>query len=222
MAGDLWVTAQDARDHWDASVGNYKHDLRDGAPKHHVYGEGNESECGAFFYGYDSLWLPASLLDDSRRKEFAAALFAASRHQMVRLHINKGMAGASPEVLGEVSRTATNPALLDAFTLAIIADIDETPAYPGFHREPMDMTKARDKARGIELAAAELRKVAPHSGSYVNECSFFNPSWRQEFWGNHYPKLRSIKTKYDPDGLFFVHHGVGSEDWSADGFARLD
>jgi hypothetical protein len=27
--------------------------------------------------------------------------------------------------------------------------------------------------------------------------------------------------KYDPDGLFFVHHGVGSEDWSADGFEKL-
>jgi hypothetical protein len=30
-----------------------------------------------------------------------------------------------------------------------------------------------------------------------------------------------VKKKYDPDGLFFVHHGVGSEDWSADGFVRL-
>jgi hypothetical protein len=27
--------------------------------------------------------------------------------------------------------------------------------------------------------------------------------------------------RYDPTGLFFVHHGVGSEDWSADGFTRL-
>jgi hypothetical protein len=27
--------------------------------------------------------------------------------------------------------------------------------------------------------------------------------------------------KYDADGLFFVHHGVGSEDWSADGFTRI-
>jgi hypothetical protein len=26
-----------------------------------------------------------------------------------------------------------------------------------------------------------------------------------------------IKKKYDPNGLFFVHHG----DWSADGFTRL-
>lgn len=24
--------------------------------------------------------------------------------------------------------------------------------------------------------------------------------------------------RYDPDGLFTTHHGVGSEEWSADGF----
>jgi hypothetical protein len=30
-----------------------------------------------------------------------------------------------------------------------------------------------------------------------------------------------VKKHYDPSGLFFVHHGVGSEDWSADGFTRL-
>ena len=31
----------------------------------------------------------------------------------------------------------------------------------------------------------------------------------------------SAQAKYDPDGLFFVHHGVGSETWSSDGFMRL-
>jgi hypothetical protein len=30
-----------------------------------------------------------------------------------------------------------------------------------------------------------------------------------------------VKRRYDPDGLFFVHHGVGSEDWSPDGFTRI-
>ena len=35
------------------------------------------------------------------------------------------------------------------------------------------------------------------------------------------PRLAEVKRKYDPTGLFFVHHGVGSEDWSADGFARV-
>jgi hypothetical protein len=32
--------------------------------------------------------------------------------------------------------------------------------------------------------------------------------------------LKRIKHRYDPDGMFIVHHGVGSEDWSADGFSR--
>jgi FAD/FMN-containing dehydrogenase len=221
VASPLVSWADDARGAWDPSASWFKHDPRDGAPKHHVWNRGNEGECGAFLYGYDSLWLPASLLDEARQQQLTTALFAASRHQMLRFHIGKGMAGAPPEVLAEVRQTATNPALLDAFTLVIIADGDEMPAFAGFKRTPVDMTKAHETARGIELAAAELRKIAPHSGSYLNEGSFFNPSWQEEFWGDHYSKLRTIKMKYDPDGLFFVHHGVGSEDWSADGFTPL-
>jgi hypothetical protein len=30
-----------------------------------------------------------------------------------------------------------------------------------------------------------------------------------------------VKKKYDPDGLFFVHNGIGSEQWSKDGFTKL-
>ena len=41
------------------------------------------------------------------------------------------------------------------------------------------------------------------------------------FWGPNYPRLARIKHRYDPDGLFFAHHMVGSEDWSEDGFTRL-
>jgi hypothetical protein len=67
----------------------------------------------------------------------------------------------------------------------------------------------------------ELRKVAPVAGSYVSESNFFEPAWQQSFWGSNYARLQSVKAKYDPDGLFFVHHGVGSEDWSDDGFTRL-
>jgi FAD/FMN-containing dehydrogenase len=68
----------------------------------------------------------------------------------------------------------------------------------------------------------QMRKLVANAGSYVSESNFFDEEWRESFWGPNYPRLLAVKDKYDPAGLFFVHHGVGSERWSADGFARLD
>jgi len=67
----------------------------------------------------------------------------------------------------------------------------------------------------------KLRKIVPDPGSYVSERNFFERSWQQSFWGSNYSQLQAVKAKYDPTGLFFVHQGVGSEGWSADGFTRL-
>jgi hypothetical protein len=61
-----------------------------------VWNRGNESECGAYLYGYDSLWMPASLVEKSRQKKLTAALFAASRHEMVRFQIGKGWLAHHP------------------------------------------------------------------------------------------------------------------------------
>jgi FAD/FMN-containing dehydrogenase len=66
----------------------------------------------------------------------------------------------------------------------------------------------------------ELSRVVPGPASYVAESNFFETDWRQSFWGPNYPRLAAVKQKYDPTGLFFVHHGVGSDQWSADGFVR--
>jgi FAD/FMN-containing dehydrogenase len=83
-----------------------------------------------------------------------------------------------------------------------------------------DQSAARIRADAIEKAMREVRKLLPTAGSYVSETNFFEPEWQQSFWGSNYARLRSVKEQYDPDGLFFVHHGVGSERWSADGFSR--
>ena len=195
-------------------------DARAGAPEGHAFWRGDQEQVGAFIHGYESLWMPQGLLAPARQAELSNALFAASRHKTVELHFNKGLAGAPAEPVAAAKETATNPAVLDAFVLVIIAD-GEGPAYPGLARPAMDVDAARKDARAIDRATAELAKVVPNGGSYVSESNFFNRSWQQAYWGTHYPKLQAVKKKYDPDGLFFVHHGVGSEEWSPDGFERI-
>jgi FAD/FMN-containing dehydrogenase len=222
LMAPLRAGAAAARGWWDVE-GNPAMipDTREDAPKNRGWWQGDEAQVGAFVHGFDSLWLPASLLQGDRQKELADALFAASRHKQVSLHINKGLAGAPPDALAAARDTATNPAVVDAFALAIIADGGE-PAYSGLARARVDLAAARDDAQTIASAAAELRKIVPNPGSYVSESNYFNGSWQDEYWGANYSRLREIKAKFDPDGLFIVHHGVGSEDWSADGFTRLD
>jgi FAD/FMN-containing dehydrogenase len=180
---------------------------------------GNQGEVGFYLYGYESAWLPASLLEKEEQKRLVAALFASSRHWRVSLHFNKGLAGAPPDTLAAARDTAMNPAVVDAFALAIIAG-GGPPAYPGIPGHQPDLIAARKNAAEIDQAMDELRKIVPDAGSYVSESNYFERSWQRSFWGPSYARLLQVKTKYDPTGLFFVHHGVGSEEWSADGFTR--
>jgi len=217
----LGAGAKEARHWWDVE-GNRSMvaDPREGAPKHHGWWTGDQDQVGAFIHGYESLWLPASLLQENQQPRLCDSLFAASRHKKLELHFNKGLAGAPAAALEASRDTATNPEVLNAFVLVIIAD-GERPSYPGLARPAMNLDNARKDARTIDQAADELRRIAPQAGSYVSESNFFNRSWQSAYWGTNYPKLQAIKKKYDASGLFFVHHGVGSEEWSADGFTRL-
>ena len=223
---DVSVGARPARTWWDVVARKKRgstamiSDPRPGAPVTHAWWSGDQGQVGAFVHGYDSVWLPAKLLQGDEQQRLVNALFAASRLKNVEMHFNKGIAGAPAEAVARTRDTATNPAVVDAFALVIIAD-GERPSYPGQARPAMDTTAARRNAHQIDLAIAELRKLVPDAGSYVSESNYFNASWQKAYWGGNYSKLRAIKTKYDPEGLFFVHHGVGSEDWSKDGFTRL-
>jgi FAD/FMN-containing dehydrogenase len=194
-------------------------DTRPGVPETHIWYAGNQGEVGKYWHGYESMWLPATLLENEEKSRLTDALFAAGRHWGVALHFNKGLAGAPPEAIAAARETATNPAVLSAFALAIIAG-GGSPVYPGVPGHEPDLNAARRNACEIRKSMDELRKIVPDAGSYVSESNFFDQSWQQSFWGPNYARLRAIKEKYDPTGLFFVHHGVGSEEWSADGFTR--
>ena len=109
----------------------------------------------------------------------------------------------------------------DAFALAITGAFGQ-PAYPGVPGHEPDEAAAQAQFDAVDQSMDEIRKLLPRVGSYVWETDFFQPNWQDAFWGENYARLRAIKQKYDPDGLFFLHHGVGSEDWSADGFTRTN
>src|SRR5262249_14830630 len=155
---------------------------------------------------------PASLLQAHRRQQLTEALVAAARHSTVELHLQKGLAGGSAEALAGATETATNPVVVNAYALAIIAS-EGPPAFSDLRGHEPDVADARRNANAIVQAMNELKKVAPNAGSYVAESSFFEREWQERYWGPNYPRLLSIKKKYDPSGLFFVHHGVGSEQW---------
>ena len=192
-------------------------DPRAGAPAYHAWWSGDQDQVYAFLHGYESIWLPAALLAQDRQARLAQALFDASRHWEVQLHFNKGLAGAPAEAIARSRDTATNPAALDAFALAIVAN----GGVPGLASLPYFSGLAHRHARAVDAATAELKAIAPEAGSYVSESNYFNARWQEAFWGANYPRLLAAKAKYDPEGLFFVHHGVGSEAWSADGFTRV-
>ena len=113
-----------------------------------------------------------------------------------------------------------NPAVCGAFALAIVAD-GQGPAYPGIPNHEPDVAKGRKAADTVHRCMNELRTVASNSGAYVSESNFFESDFEQSYWGTNHARLAQIKKKYDPDGLFFVHNGVGSEQWTPDGFTGL-
>ena len=220
----LDVSTFPARHWWDAAYrkahdsGSILTDSTPGAPAGNVYWTGNQIEVNVFLYGFESVWLPAKLLSEPDR--LADALFAATRRLEVGLHFNKGLAGAPEERVSAARDTATNPAVLEAFALAIVATgaLHSAPGLPG--HEP-DLARGRVQAATTAAAADALRAVVPDAGAYVSESNYFDRTWQKSYWGSNYWRLAAAKKKYDPTGLFFVHNGVGSEEWSTDGFTRI-
>jgi FAD/FMN-containing dehydrogenase len=210
-----------ARRFWDGEFlahvpGVINRDRRPGAPATDYWWNGDSDQVGLFWHAYSSAWMPQDLLKPRNQARLVDAWFAATRHWSVSFHFNKGLAGAPPQAIAASRDTPMNPDVLDAFALVIIA----TGGLSLFIDKHPDLASAQRHASGVQAAMAALRACAPDTGAYVNECDYFQKDWQRAFWGDHYPRLARIKRRYDPAGLFTVHHGVGSEGWSADGFTR--
>jgi FAD/FMN-containing dehydrogenase len=211
----LQVSALPARHMWDAAFFRryapqfIAEDTRPGAPPTHMLWKGDQGQVGWYLHGYASAWMPAVLLDEDQRTKAAAAICAAAVHMPVELHCNKGLFGAPANALAATRETATHPAVLEAFALALIGNAGR-PVFAGSGGS-VDSTQAEHGARRVQDAYTALRAVLPVTApTYVSECDYFQRDWQQAFWGPHYPRLLAAKRRYDPDGLFVIHHGVGT------------
>jgi hypothetical protein len=161
--------------HWWEIEGTHRmiRDRRAGAPAHHGYWDADQAQVGMFLHAYDSVWLPASLLEQEQHPQrLVNALFAASRHKQVGLHFNKGLAGAPDAAIVAALDTATNPGVIGAFALAIIAD-GEGPAYPGMARPTLDRGasgRARDRCGGRAVAPGRARRRFLRLGEQLLQC----------------------------------------------------
>lgn len=77
-------------------------------------------------------------------------------------------------------------------------------------------TFARNK-RGADQITYEvvpqLQAVTKTAGVYMNEADFQHENWQEDFFGDKYARLRRVKHRYDPHGVFYAFKTPGSEDW---------
>lgn len=171
--------------------------------------KGNQAEVGAYWGGYSGRGVPASVLQGNALHSLAEAFFQASRRCLLLFQTSKGLAGIPPEAARRQRDTAMNPAVLgNAGYVTLAAWVQDR--YPGVDGHEPDLRIAGAQQDEVERAMAAIREATPGGASYVNEGSFFESNWREEFWGDNYARLLRIKRRYDPANLFRVHHGVGS------------
>lgn len=68
-----------------------------------------------------------------------------------------------------------------------------------------------------EKANPALVSLAPDTGAYASEADPTAENWRENVYGDLYPRLLGIKKKWDSQGVFWYKNGVGSELWEPKG-----
>jgi FAD/FMN-containing dehydrogenase len=184
-------------------------DPRPGAPGYYYYNTGNADEVAAFWSSYQSTWLPQRLLEPENQPALVGALVNGSQFGQIELHCNKGLAGGAAGAVRRTADTAMNPAVLDAFALVISANLQQA-LYPGIPGHEPDTAKGQLEAEYVTRSMAQLKALRSQPASYFNETDYFQSDWKTAFWGGHYARLLQVKERYDPAGLFYVHHGVGT------------
>ncbi|KAF2454169.1 FAD binding domain protein [Lineolata rhizophorae] len=98
-----------------------------------------------------------------------------------------------------------NPAWRDAYIHFIVVEVwpdNSSPSYIQSIKDDITFNKTH-----------ALRQLSPGSGAYFNEADPAEPDWQYTFFGQNYARLRTVKERYDPEGLLWCYSCVGSEEW---------
>ena len=155
---------------------------------------GRSGQAGQVLHGYQSAWLPASLLQTDAQRRLADALFAATRHWGVSLHVNKGLAGAPAEAIDGRQGHGDEPGgarRLRAASSAAPRGRRPIPASPA--TSPTSRPRAAhargDRPGHGRAAQAACRTPAPTSRRATSSSA----DWQRSFWGTNYARLLGRK-----------------------------
>lgn len=176
----------------------------------------NTGEVFAYWYTYQSWYLPESLFNSKNIMKTADIFYKVSRLAPVSIQINKGLAGASKQAIELTKKTSMHPGVFDAGALAIMSYSSDAPQVG----KPKMTPEIKKRVDDIYKAMSMIQSLAPNAGTYANEADYFQKNWQKVFWGDNYSRLLNIKNKYDPQGLFYCHHCVGSEYWQEGGMCK--
>ncbi|TGO19531.1 hypothetical protein BPAE_0340g00020 [Botrytis paeoniae] len=86
--------------------------------------------------------------------------------------------------------------------------------------DPLNSNEQLQK-NNTEVIGRLLKSITPGGGTYLNEADFLDPDWKDSFYGKNYQRLSEIKSKYDPNGLFYATTAVGSDEFKVDDMGRV-
>ena len=112
------------------------------------------------------------------------------------------------------NRMNVDNAVSSAWRHVIAFLISAAPVEGGLSATPEQVKNASDTLTNKILGP--WREIAPESdfgGSYLNEANVMEPDWQSSFYGIQYPRLLTLKKKWDPHSVFYGPTAVGSEEW---------
>ena len=126
--------------------------------------------------------------------------------------LKAALKAASPGLQGHL---VANPAL----------KVDNTSVLPAWRKAYVHLIGTKVPPL---MSVDSLRRLAPEMGAYVNEVCIIHlillhrmPNktqayhgeqyWKETFWGANYPKLSALKSKYDPNMVFWASPGINAD-----------